>query len=62
MADYSTDFCYSKYDNDLCVEKFSDEFTFFKKKCMEKTDFCMENLAGDDNELVNLKWCEQKSN
>jgi len=56
MADYSTDFCYSKYDNDLCVEKFSDEFTFFKKKCMEKTDFCMENFAGDYNSTADA--CE----
>ena len=55
MSNYSTDFCYSKYDNDLCG---SDNLTFFMKTCMDKTEFCSNNLAGEYNPTADA--CEDE--
>ena len=46
MKDYSTQFCFSKYDNDICLEN-SAMTTFFNKTCVDKTVFCDINNAGD---------------
>ena len=48
MMNFSTTFCYSKYDNDRCVKDFNTtEVTFFNKSCIMKSDFCNVNNAGD---------------
>ena len=43
LANVSTMFCYSKYDNDWCLDHVSNQSTFFDNTCMEKTEFCNVN-------------------
>ena len=47
MEEYSTSYCYSKYDNDICIEN-SETMTFFNGSCVEKDKFCEDNAAGSD--------------
>ena len=39
LEDYSTELCYSKTDNDNCLEQSTDQI-FYNKNCWNKRDFC----------------------
>ena len=45
LEDFSTEKCYSKADNDGCLEENPDT-TFYNKTCWLKSDFC-QNLTGN---------------
>ena len=48
MMNYSTAFCYSKFDNDNCAQDFNTtEVTFYNKSCIMKAEFCDIHNAGD---------------
>ena len=56
LSNYTTEYCYSKFDNDICIEDFGNQTTFFNKACVSKEDFCKNNNAGTYNPASDM--CE----